>query len=236
MGIGRRKFIRLGGFSLLTLGMGCAAREEVRPRLDVPGLALGEGRNPQFSLQRLVEGNERFVSGNLTNPRRNQARRDTLLKKQRPFAVIVSCSDSRVPPEVIFDQGLGDLFVVRTAGHGLDSAALGTIEYGLKVLGAPLVMVLGHSSCGAMQAVRSYEEGERGFDENIKALVEGLHSNLTAEVKHYNDLSELTKAHVKKSIKQLTRLHYPAAVKDGSLVVRGGFYDLQTGRVELLEP
>lgn len=107
---------------------------------------------PDTALQLLRDGNARFVSANYGKPDIGQSRRTELTKGQHPFAVIVSCSDSRVPPELVFDQGLGNLFVVRTAGEVVDDVALGSIEYAVEHLGAKLVVVMGHEQCGAVKA------------------------------------------------------------------------------------
>lgn len=109
---------------------------------------------PDEALKRLVQGNARFVSDHLTHasPEQIAVARGAVSKSQAPFAVIVGCSDSRVGPEIVFDQGLGDLFVVRTAGEVVDSAALGSIEYAVEHLGSPLILVLGHQRCGAVAA------------------------------------------------------------------------------------
>src|SRR5262249_7971690 len=105
------------------------------------------------ALQRLKQGNARFVADKLDQKKDiGGKRRGDLAKGQRPFAIILSCADSRVPPELVFDQGLGDLFVVRVAGNVTDPVVLGSIEYGVQVLKAPLIIVLGHESCGAVQA------------------------------------------------------------------------------------
>lgn len=103
--------------------------------------------------QRLIEGNERFVSGKSTNRAIDMTKIEELaVKGQKPFALIVCCSDSRVPPELIFDQGFGDIFVVRTAGNVVDEVCLGSIEYGAEHLDIPLIVVLGHEGCGAVKA------------------------------------------------------------------------------------
>ena len=105
------------------------------------------------AMQKLLEGNARFVSGNVSHQDQYVLeRRSELISSQHPFAIVVGCSDSRVPPEAVFDQGLGDIFVVRTAGQVLDNASLGSIEYAVEHLGVPLVVVLGHDSCGAVTA------------------------------------------------------------------------------------
>lgn len=113
---------------------------------------------PQQAWDTLVEGNRRFVSGTTQRPHSDGERRRELVAGQAPQAVIFGCGDSRVPAEMIFDQGLGDLFVVRTAGHVLDPSVLGSIEFGTEVLRAPLVVVLAHKSCGAINATLAAEE------------------------------------------------------------------------------
>ena len=105
------------------------------------------------AMQKLLEGNARYVSGNVSHQDQYVLeRRSELISSQHPFAIVVGCSDSRVPPEAVFDQGLGDIFVVRTAGQVLDNASLGSIEYAVEHLGVPLVVVLGHDNCGAVTA------------------------------------------------------------------------------------
>jgi carbonic anhydrase len=100
-----------------------------------------------------MEGNQRFVSGKITIKDIGPAKREDLaVNGQKPFAVIVSCSDSRVPPEILFDQALGDIFVVRVAGNVLDPVAMGSVEYGAEHLGCPLLVVMGHENCGAVKA------------------------------------------------------------------------------------
>ncbi|HET7477199.1 MAG TPA: carbonic anhydrase [Dermatophilaceae bacterium] len=109
----------------------------------------------------LVEGNQRFVAGTYSHPNQDAARRSSLAGGQTPFALFFGCADSRVAAEIIFDQGLGDLFVVRTAGHVVDTAVLGSLEFGVGVLEIPLIVVLGHDSCGAVAAtMRAVENGD----------------------------------------------------------------------------
>lgn len=108
--------------------------------------------SPAQAWARLRDGNARFVDGRVLHPSQGAERRTELSAAQHPFAVVLGCSDSRVAAEIVFDQGLGDLFVVRTAGHVLDTTVIGSIEYGVEVVGASLVVVLGHDSCGAVAA------------------------------------------------------------------------------------
>ncbi|WP_068168289.1 carbonic anhydrase, partial [Rothia sp. ND6WE1A] len=116
---------------------------------------------PAQALKDLLAGNQRFVSGEVKHPNQDAERRADLASGQNPFATLFGCGDSRLAAEVIFDQGLGDMFVVRTAGHVVESAVLGSIEYAVVELGTPLVVVLGHDSCGAVTAAKdSLEKGE----------------------------------------------------------------------------
>ena len=109
----------------------------------------------ELALEKLMDGNKRYQVTNQAYPHQTVDRRQTLLNGQKPFAVILSCADSRVPPELIFDQGLGDLFVIRVAGHVVDDAVLASVEFAVIVLDTPLVMVLGHTQCGAVEATIS---------------------------------------------------------------------------------
>ncbi len=119
------------------------------------------------AIQLLADGNKRFIANNILKKDLSSQKRAELSKGQKPFAVILTCSDSRVPPELIFDQGLGDIFVIRTAGNIVDQISLGSIEYGVEHLNAPLLLVLGHEHCGAVQA--TVDGGEAPG--NIKALI-----------------------------------------------------------------
>ena len=129
---------------------------------------------PALAWRRLREGNERFVAGESSHPNQDASRRSSLVENQHPFAVIFGCSDSRLAAEIIFDLGLGDAFVVRTAGQVIDDAVLGSLEYSISVLGVPLIVVLGHDSCGAVSATKTaVETGQMpvGF---IRDLVERI--------------------------------------------------------------
>ncbi len=122
-------------------------------------MAAMPNTNPVTAWKALKEGNERFVAGNPVHPSQSIEHRAALAEGQKPTAVLFGCADSRVAAEIIFDQGLGDMFVVRTAGHVIDSAVLGSIEYAITVLDVPLIVVLGHDSCGAVKATLSAFDG-----------------------------------------------------------------------------
>jgi carbonic anhydrase len=135
------------------------------------GLVVAGAQKGEESFNKIMEGNKRFVSGNLAQKDVGDNRRKDLSKGQSPFAIVVACSDSRVSPEIVFDQGLGELFVVRTAGNVLDPIALGSVEYAAEHLHAPLLILLGHDKCGAVVATMEAKGKPEG---NIGAIVKKI--------------------------------------------------------------
>ncbi len=138
------------------------------------------GMSPDEALGKLMDGNKRYVENKLTNGLRSDpATRASLARSQRPYAVILTCSDSRVPPEIIFDKGLGEVFVVRVAGNVPDPVVLGSIEYAAEHLGTPLVMVLGHERCGAVKAAvdaKGRSTGSANIDAIVKIIAPSIKS------------------------------------------------------------
>jgi carbonic anhydrase len=195
------------------------------------------------ALKKLLEGNARFVEGKDTNAQKERSpeRRADLVEGQNPFATIVACSDSRVAPELLFDQGLGDLFIIRVAGNvvtGAGPVIKGSIEYGVGVLGSPLVMVLGHSKCGAIKAVLKYIDGSEVPPGAIGELVKVIKPGLAGIKDQKGDRVEnATRANVREGVKKLKGLDpiLAPAVKDGKVKVVGATYDLRSGKVELVE-
>lgn len=184
-----------------------------------------------------MDGNARFVSGNVTHPDQSAERRAETVSAQHPFAVIVGCSDSRVPPEIIFDQGIGDLFVVRTAGEVMDDASIGSIEYAVEHLNMPLVVVLGHDSCGAVKAAVDGGEAQgriAGLVEAIKPAVD----EAKGEAKNGNQtLSLAIDNNIKNVVNELNSTDpiLSKYVKEGKLKIIGAQYHLDSGRVDLLK-
>lgn len=186
------------------------------------------------ALNRLVEGNQRYVNSTTVCHEDWSAKRLAQTQGQAPFAVIVTCSDSRVPPEIIFDQVLGDLFVIRVAGNVVDDFAIGSIEYGVTVLGADTILVLGHSNCGAVEgalkglkfnnhiqevlnAIQPAVEAVKGTSENV------LEKAIKANVRH-------VEGKLKSSKPVLAKL-----LEEGKVSIIGGYYDLASGKVEFLD-
>jgi carbonic anhydrase len=162
-------------------------------------------------------------------------RRAELTKSQQPFAIILTCSDSRVPPELVFDEGLGDLFVVRVAGNVLNDEVLGSIEYGVDVLGVRLTLVLGHQSCGAVDAAMKTIAANGEAPGHIQSLVTAIRPVVQSTPKA--DLDTMIKANVKHVVDAL-RSSTPilkAKVDAGDVQLIGGYYTLDTGVVAFLE-
>jgi carbonic anhydrase len=190
---------------------------------------------PTAALERLIVGNRRYVADQLERPNQNPARRAEVARGQKPFAAILSCSDSRVPSEIIFDCGLGDLFIVRTAGHALESVVCGSLEYGAAYLEIPLILVLGHSRCGAVTSVV-----ERGAD--LPGEMRSLGVYIKAALDHAQDQPGDLLANTIRSNTELTVNELQQAepflrdrVEAGRLMIVGAYYDLESGEVTLLE-
>jgi carbonic anhydrase len=193
-----------------------------------------DGRPDGSPLERLAAGNHRFVSGRCTGVRAVVARRGEVAKAQRPFAVIVGCADSRVPPEFVFDSGLGDLFVVRVAGDVCEDAALGSIEYAVEHLGARTIVVLGHERCGAVEA--TLKGGEAAG--HMGAFVTPIAANIWASSGATADaLDGAVRANASAIARQISACGpiLSHLVHEGALTVVAARYDLDTGEVEFLE-
>jgi carbonic anhydrase len=188
----------------------------------------------KIALKKLVEGNQRYVNSTTVCHDDWSAKRLAQTQGQAPFAVVVTCSDSRVPPEIIFDQSLGDLFVIRVAGNVVDDFAIGSIEYGVTVLGADTLLVLGHSSCGAVDgALKGLK-----FDNHIQEVLNAIQPAIeTVKGASENVLEKAIKANVK-HVESTLRRSRPVLAKlleQGKLSILGAYYDLSSGKVEFLD-
>ena len=193
---------------------------------------------PAEAWAKLARGNDRFVAGDHWHPNQDAARRDSLTEGQTPFAVFFGCADSRVAAEIIFDRGLGDLFVVRTAGHVIDQAVLGSIEFGVAILDIPLIVILGHDSCGAVSAtVDAVETGilPGGY---IRDIVERVTpSILAAHRAGMTTADEIEAEHVRHTLRLLTERSSLIAdrIASGRLAVVGATYALGNGRARIVD-
>ena len=191
------------------------------------------------ALQRLLKGNQRFVHGTTKNPRRAPADFRALAEGQRPVAVIMGCADSRVPPELLFDQGVGDLFVVRVAGNVVGGGGVfvkGSIEYAVAELGVRLIMVLGHSSCGAVKAAIKHVDDGDPLPGAIAELVNRIRpAVIKAKDMPGDRLANAISANVQLGVETLNNLDpiVRPAVSSGQAKVVGAVYDLRTGAVAL---
>lgn len=196
------------------------------------------GVNADEALKRLMDGNARFVALKQQHPNLHIDRRLALRQKQEPFAIILGCADSRVSAELVFDAGLGDLFVCRVAGNVADDAVLGSIEYAVEHLGSNLIMVLGHARCGAVAAAVNVVEKDIALSGHVNSLIEAIEPAVHAVKGEGGDLVDAAvRENVRRVVARLRRtrpiLH--KAVESGRVKVVGARYDLDNGRIELIE-
>ncbi len=191
------------------------------------------------ALERLRDGNRRFVDGNSTNNESvTQARRAELAAGQSPFAVIVACSDSRVPVELVFDQGLGDLFVIRVAGNIVAPSQIGSVEYAVAQLGTKLVVVLGHSNCGAVDATLKELAREQAHrSPNLRAIVDRIRPAVEPLMDGNPSLHDAVAANVRHSVNRLRHgsLLLEQFVDRGDLTIVGAEYSIENGEVDFFD-
>jgi carbonic anhydrase len=192
--------------------------------------------SPITAWKALKEGNERFVAGQPEHPSQSIEDRARLAGEQRPTAVVFGCADSRVAAEIIFDQGLGDMFVVRTAGHVLDSAVLGSLEYAVTILNVPLIVVLGHDSCGAVKATLDTLDGGAVPGGYVRDVVERVTpSILLGRRDGLTRVDEFEARHVIETGTQIMARSTAISerVNGGTLAIAGLTYHLADGKVHL---
>ena len=228
--VSRRNLLQFGavaiGTGTITAGLGSKLVVSQTP-------AKPKDMTPDQALQMLVEGNERFVKRKTKNStNRDITRIRAVSQNQYPFASILSCSDSRVPAEIIFDQGFGDLFMCRVAGNIATPEEVGSLEFGTAVLGSKIVMVMGHTRCGAVSA--AIKGGE--FPGQIGSLIEAIQPALkTANTSSNNQVEEAVKANVLYQVQKLKKSPVVSQlIQQKKLNVVGSYYDLDTGAVTLV--
>ncbi|MBF0117226.1 MAG: carbonic anhydrase [Desulfobacterales bacterium] len=193
-----------------------------------------KGTSPEDGIILLEEGNKRFADGRLNHPNQNPERRNEVIKGQHPFAAILSCSDSRVPPEIIFDQGVGDLFIIRDAGNVADDMALGSIEYAVEHLNVKIVVVLGHDKCGAVTAALKGGHAPG----HIAKIVDLIKPAVEKAKKQPGDV--LSNAIKEDVLLNVTRIKTSEPIINefvhaDKIKVVGGIYHFDTGKVEFLK-
>jgi carbonic anhydrase len=205
--------------------------------LAVSGLVFAGHMSGDESFLKLLEGNNRFMSGQLTTKDCSTEKRQELTKGQHPFATILSCSDSRVAPESIFDQGLGDVFIVRVAGNVVEPTTLGSIEYGAEHLHTPLLVILGHESCGAVKAtLEAKGKPEGNIGTIIKKITPAVNTAKKAKKDPDETLNLAVQENVKNTYKDIMKSKIiKELVHEGKLKVVAAEYYLGTGKVELID-
>lgn len=233
----RRQFIQSAG---IAVGMGGIVISSLGQTNGEPVGGAAASREPAEVLERLLAGNKRFMAGQSTNIAKTPADFARHAQGQAPAAAIVSCADSRVPPELIFDQGVGDLFVVRVAGNVISSAGAivkGSIEFAVAELGVRLIVVLGHSHCGAVAAAIKHLDVKGRLPGSIEGLVD-LVRPAVESVKQdaRKDLDVVIRANVARCVARAKGADpiLSKFVDQGKLQVVGGVYDLSTGKVEMV--
>jgi carbonic anhydrase len=193
---------------------------------------------PKEAWTALLEGNQRFISGGPAHPRQDIDRRESIAEIQKPFAALFGCADSRLSAEIIFDVGLGDLFVVRNAGQVIAETILGSLEYAVEVLEVPLILVLGHDECGAIRATIEAKEGKlQSQGEFIHNLVARISPTVTRSYAvGKTDIDDITSLHIEDTIEELMSRStlIAKAVKGGKLGVVGANYKLALGEIHPL--
>ena len=193
---------------------------------------------PDEALALLKNGNERYLRGEPIPPQLERAQRLALAAKQQPFCVLIGCSDSRVSPELLFGRGLGELFIIRNAGNIIDVAAMGSIEYAVAMLNVPLIVVLGHERCGAVQAAVNVVEKNAIYPGSIGQMVEPIiPAVLQASRNGSKDLwDRAAKENVRRIVGRLrTEPMLVEPLQEGRLKIVGAYYDLDTGHVDFFE-
>lgn len=186
------------------------------------------------ALNLLKEGNARFVKDKLNHPHQSSTARAELAKGQHPFAIVLGCADSRTSPELVFDQGLGDLFVVRVAGNVLNDETIGSIEFAVEELGSPLIVVLSHERCGAVKAARDTIAAKGTAPGHIQSLVKAIAPAVATTASADAEATAKANAlHVAKTLSEAEPF-LKERVAAGKLQVVGAHYDLDTGKVEFL--
>ncbi|WP_041565208.1 carbonic anhydrase [Nostoc punctiforme] len=230
----RRDFLKLGmtgAFGMILSASDLLWRVEQAKAADIPSTSA-ESLSPDAALQKLIEGNQRFVDHHPQYPDQSELRLHEVAQAQHPFATILSCADSRVPAEIVFDQGIGDIFDVRIAGNIATHEAIGSIEYAVVLLGSPLLMVMGHERCGAVTAAVQKESLPGDISTFVKAIKPAL-----KKVKDQpgDAVENAVVANVQYQIERLQKSKLLSEqVQSGKLKIVGGRYDLDTGRVTII--
>ncbi|HYX17338.1 MAG TPA: carbonic anhydrase [Nostoc sp.] len=231
--LSRRSLFKFGagaiGTGVLTAGL---SSNLLAAEKKAPVAPAEDDITPDKALQELLDGNERFVKSKRRNPNQSQSRLLEVAKSQKPFASILGCADSRVPSEIVFDQGLGDLFVCRIAGNIATPQQIGSLEFGSLVLGSKVIMVMGHERCGAVDAaIKGAQVPGR-----IGSLLEAIKPSVESSKEQSGDkLENACKANILAQVEELKSSSVLSElIKAEKLKIVGGYYDLDTGRISMV--
>ena len=225
-GVSRRRAL-----GLLALSGAAVATGTIPTALHAESFELPDIGTPREALAEMMAGNQRFMTGRTVGPNRSMARLKEVAPTQKPFGAVLSCADSRVPVEILFDQGFGDLFVCRAAGNIVTPELIGSLEFGTLVLGSKVLMVLGHTGCGAVKATIAGDP--------VPGQISTLYRHIQPAVDRVasKELEAVTRENVRVQAR-LLRTSSPVIaqlVREDKLLVAGGVYDLATGRVTPVE-
>ena len=223
----------------LAAGSGAASAQSPRPARLAPVVDGKSALSPDEALELLIEGNRNFLNDVPTSAPTGRERRLEIAQGQAPFAAYVTCSDSRVSPEILFGRGLGELFIIRNAGNTVDTVALGSIEYAVAELGVPLIVVMGHEACGAVKAAKAVVDDNATFPGSIGRMIEPIiPAVLEVRGREGDMLDHAIRANVSRVAKQLRTSTDPLLLEPqetGKLKVVGAHYDLATGAVDFFD-
>jgi carbonic anhydrase len=239
--LGRRNFLKFVGLSTLSMGTLTACNEIITNRSEIRIPENNPNPNAvsaEEAKRRLIAGNRRFFNQNRKYPNQSKRRLQSVSKKQYPYAAILGCADSRVPPEIIFDQGLGDLFVVRVAGNIATNETIGSLEYATANLGTQLIVVLGHKGCGAVSAAIDNQPD----DGRINSVIDDIKPSLSETPRtrsNINDVNDDNNPVINNIEYQARKLQNNSQIidrliRDDKLKIVGAYYDINTGKVRFL--
>jgi carbonic anhydrase len=231
-GLSRRAWFAVAGTSAAAMLVSCGSPKSTT----TAGTLRPTITDASAAIKRLEEGNQRFVRAQLQHPAQDLGSRRRLVRSQQPFAVILTCSDSRVPPELVFDQGLGDLFAVRVAGNIIDAAVLGSIEYAVRQLSTPLIMVMGHQGCGAVSTTLESILHNTTPHDDIGRLVNAIAPAVAVARQRPGDLLDNTvRANAEQSRDAIVQsAEFKERLDSGALKVIATYYSLETGAATML--
>lgn len=232
--ISRRQFVSTSAFAAGGFVLGYATNNLVLSQTLPPSGPAAT--TPDEALNNLMAGNARYVQGAPIHPNQSAERQAEVAEGQHPWAAVLGCMDSRVPPEIVFDQGLGDLFVARTGGQVIDNVVLGSLEYAVEH-GAKLLMVLGHQNCGAVKATIEVLQTNGHADGQIEALVEAIKPAVISAQSQSGDLLDNSiRANVMLEVEYLNSSSQivSSALDSGAMKLVGAIYDLHTGAVSVI--